>query len=168
MKQYFVSAIMFGVFVVTSVQAQVLSKPTGPVILTVTGNITNTNTDQKTAEFDRGMLMNLEVIDQKTMTPWSEGVDLYRGPLLRSVMSAVGAKTDELSVTALNDYSAKVPKKDGDDYDIILAMDMNGKAMSVRDKGPLFLLYPFSSTPSLNNEVIHNRSVWQIKSINVE
>lgn len=168
MKQYFVAGIMFGVFAVTSVQAQVLSKPTGPVILIVTGNITNTNTDQKTAEFDRGMLMNLEVIEQKTMTPWSEGVDLYRGPLLRSVMSAVGAKTDELSVTALNDYSAKVPMKDGDDYDVILAMDMNGKAMRVRDKGPLFILYPFSSTPSLNNEVIHNRSVWQIKSINVE
>ena len=41
-------------------------------------------------------------------------------------------------------------------------MDMNGKAMSIRDKGPIFLLYPFSDDPSLNNEVIQNRSVWQI------
>ena len=169
MKQSFVAGIMLlGVFAFTGLHAQTLSKPTGPVILTITGNIENTNTDGKTAEFDRNMLMNLEVVNQKTMTPWSEGVDVYRGPLLRSVMSAVGAKTDELSVTALNDYSAKVPKKDAEDYDVILAMDMNGKAMSVRDKGPLFLLYPFSSNPSLNNEVIHNRSVWQIKSINVE
>ncbi|MBU1294634.1 MAG: hypothetical protein KJ609_21110 [Gammaproteobacteria bacterium] len=169
MKQYVLAGMMvIGVFAVTTVQAQVLSKPTGPVILTVTGNITNTNTDQNTAEFDRGMLMNLDVIEQKTVTPWSEGVDLYRGPLLRSVMSAVGAQTATLSMTALNDYSAIVPKKDGDDYNVILAMDMNGKVMSVRDKGPIFLLYPFSDNPNLNNEVIHNRSVWQIKSINVE
>lgn len=169
MKPYFVAGIMlFWVFAFTNLQAHTLPKPTGTVILTITGNITNTNTDGKKAEFDRDMLMNLEVIDQRTMTPWSEGVDLYRGPLLRSVMSAVGAQTDTLSMTALNDYSAVVPKKDGEDYDVILAMDMNGKAMSVRDKGPIFLLYPFSEDPSLNNEVIQNRSVWQIKSIDVE
>jgi len=161
-------AVFCGALAITNVQAQTLSKPTGPVILTVTGNISHTNTTSKTAEFDRDMLMGLEVIDQKTMTPWSEGVDLYRGPLLRSVMAAVGAQTGELSVTALNDYSAKVPKKDGEDYDVILAMDMNGKPMSVRDKGPIFMLYPFTDHPDLNNEVIHNRSVWQVKSINVE
>ena len=169
MKQYFVAGIIYlGVFAFTNLQAQTLSKPTGTVILTITGNITNTNTDGKTAEFDREMLLNLEVINQNTVTPWSEGVDLYRGPLLRSVMAAVGAQTGTLSMTALNDYSAVVPKKDGDDYDVILAMDMNGQAMSVRDKGPIFLLYPFSDDPSLNNEVIQNRSVWQIKSIDVE
>ena len=169
MKQYFVTGIMvLGMITFTGLHAQALSKPTGQVILTVTGNIKNTNADGKTAEFDREMLMNLDVINLQTATPWSEGVDLYRGPLLRSVMAAVGAQTSTLSVTALNDYSAVVPAKDGDDYDVILAMDMNGQPMSVRNKGPIFLLYPFSNNPSLNNEVIHNRSVWQIKSINVE
>ena len=93
MKPYFVAGIIFfGMFAFTNLQAQALPKPTGTVILTITGNITNTNTDGNKAEFDRDMLMNLEVIDQKTMTPWTEGVDLYRGPLLRSVMSAVGAQ----------------------------------------------------------------------------
>ena len=169
MKSSFLAGIVFsGMLAITNTQAETLSSPTGPVILTVTGNITNTNKNGSAAEFDRAMLMNLEILDIKTMTPWSEGVDLYRGPLLRSVMAAVGAKSGELSVTALNDYSAKVPKKDGEDYDVILALDLNGKPMSVRDKGPLFLLYPFSDLPSLNNEVIHNRSVWQIKSIKVE
>ena len=167
-SSYLAGIVLSGMLVVSSAYAQTLPSPTGPVLLTVTGNITNTNKNGNAAEFDRAMLMKLEVLDKKTMTPWSEGVDLYRGPLLRSVMAAVGAKSGELSVTALNDYSAKVPKKDGEDYDVILALDLNGKPMSVRDKGPLFLLYPFSDLPSLNNEVIHNRSVWQIKSINVE
>ncbi|RBP80616.1 hypothetical protein EBI01_15100 [Marinomonas rhizomae] len=169
MKSYIVAGIIFlGGFALNDSYAQTLPKPTGTVILTISGNITNTNTDEQTAEFDRDMLMSLEVIDQQTMTPWSEGVDIYRGPLLRSVMATVGAKTGELSVTALNDYSAEVPKQDGEDYDVILAMDMNGKPMRIRERGPIFLLYPFSDLPSLNNEVIHNRSVWQIKSINIE
>ncbi|WOD07208.1 hypothetical protein [Marinomonas sp. GJ51-6] len=83
-------------------------------------------------------------------------------------MDVVGAKSETLSVKALNDYSALVPVQDGYEHDVILAMDMNGKAMRVRDKEPLFILYPFDQDASLNNEVIYNRSVWQIKSINVE
>ncbi|TYL48040.1 molybdopterin-dependent oxidoreductase [Marinomonas sp. IMCC 4694] len=160
--------IVLGMFAFTSVQAQTLPTPKGKVILTVMGSIKNTNTAEKTAQFDRDMLMDLEVVQVTTNTPWSEGVDVYRGPLLRSLLAAVGASEGTLSVTALNDYSASVPSEDGSKYNLILAMDMNGEPMTVRKKGPLFLLYPFDEDPSLNNEVIHNRSVWQIKSITVE
>ena len=160
--------ISVGLMVVSSLQAKELSVPTGRVILTVTGAISNTNTANKTAEFDRQMLMDLDVITQQTGTPWTEGVDSYKGPLLRSLLTVVGAKSDTLFVQALNDYRALVPVQDSYDYDLILAMEMNGEPMGIRDKGPLFLLYPFKESPELNNEVIHNRSVWQIKAINVE
>ncbi len=149
-------------------QAAQLPSPTGRVILTVSGNITNTNTANNTAEFDRQMLQGLDLATLDTTTPWTEGINSYKGPLLKSILDYVGAKSSSLSVTALNDYSASVPVKDAYDYDTILAMSVNGKTMGVREKGPLFLLYPFSQNPSLNNEVIHNRSVWQIKAIKVE
>ena len=169
MKSYsVVILISFGLTVFSSLQAKELSVPTGRVILTVTGAISNTNTANKTAEFDRQMLMDLDVITQQTETPWTEGIDTYKGPLLRSLLAVVGAKSDTLFVQALNDYSALVPVQDSYDYNLILAMEMNGKPMGVRNKGPLFLLYPFKEYPELNNEVIHNRSVWQIKAINVE
>ena len=83
MKKYLVMALM--ALASIDLYAHTLTKPTGPVILTVTGNINITNTERKTAEFDREMLMNLGVVEQKTMTPWSEGVDSYKGPLLRSL-----------------------------------------------------------------------------------
>ncbi len=148
--------------------AATLPKPTGKVILTVSGEIAHTNTDKNTAEFDRDMLLSLGVFDMETVTPWTEGSDLYQGPMLSSILQAVGAMGETLKVSALNDYSAKMPLSDATDYDVMLAMDMNGEAMSIRDKGPLFIIYPFSDMPELNNEVIHNRSVWQIKSILVE
>ncbi|MGO2354556.1 MAG: hypothetical protein ACTH58_07450 [Marinomonas foliarum] len=170
MKQYFVLGLISvaTALPLSNIQAHELPKPSGKVILTVSGSIKNTNTEDSTAEFDREMLMSLDVIELKTDTPWSEGVDSYRGPLLRSLMAAVGAQDAALSVTALNDFSSVVPSQDGEEYNVILAMDLNGVPMSVRNKGPLFLLYPFSDYPSLNNEVIHNRSVWQIKSIRIE
>lgn len=167
MKQLLRSiGVVLGLCCVSVVLA--LPAPTGKVILTVTGNILNTNTAEGSAEFDREMLVDLGMVDRQTKTPWSEGVNLYQGPYLKSLMEAVGSQSETLSVKALNDYSALVPVQDGDEHDVILAMDMNGKAMRVRDKGPLFILYPFDQDASLNNEVIYNRSVWQIKSINVE
>lgn len=146
--------------------AMALEDPKGPVILTISGNISETN-GESVARFDRDMLMALGVETLETGTPWTEGVDIYAGPQLSTVLEAVGAQGQNLSVTALNDYSANLPVQDAYDHHVMLAMDLNGQAMSIRDKGPIFVLYPFAHDPSLNNEVIHNRSVWQVKSITV-
>lgn len=147
--------------------ALALEAPKGRVILTVSGNITETNSDQG-ALFDREMLLELGVDSMDTGTPWTEGVNTFSGPRLAALLDTVGAKGESLSVTALNDYSANLPVQDAYDHNIMLAMDVNGKKMSVRDKGPIFVLYPFADDPSLNNEVIHNRSVWQVKAITVK
>ncbi|WP_067219941.1 molybdopterin-dependent oxidoreductase [Marinomonas gallaica] len=147
--------------------ALALEAPKGRVILTVSGNITETNSDQG-ALFDREMLLELGVDSMDTGTPWTEGVNTFSGPRLAALLDTVGAKGESLSVTALNNYSANLPVQDAYDHNIMLAMDVNGKKMSVRDKGPIFVLYPFADDPSLNNEVIHNRSVWQVKAITVK
>ncbi len=160
-------ALIMLVLTSANVMAANLAKPSGKVILTVSGKISHTNVGD-TAQFDRAMLRALGVSDLQTETPWSEGSDLYQGPLLSTLLNAIGIQGSSLKVTALNDYSAIVPSEDADKYNVLLAMDINGKPMSVRDKGPLFILYPFSDQPELNNEVIHNRSVWQIKSIVVQ
>lgn len=144
-----------------------LDAPEGRVILTVSGNITETN-GSGVARFDRDMLLALGSETWATETPWTEGVNEFTGPKLAALLDAVGAESGTLKVTALNDYSAHVPTQDAYDHGVMLAMDMNGERMSVRDKGPIFVLYPFMKNSELNNEVIHNRSVWQVKLITVE
>ncbi|WP_181705127.1 molybdopterin-dependent oxidoreductase [Chthonobacter rhizosphaerae] len=146
--------------------ASALERPTGPVILTVKGAITNTNSEAG-AEFDLAMLTALASRVTEVETPWTEGKTRFEGPLGRAVLEAVGATGAMLKVTALNDYSADVPAADLVDHDVILATSMNGKPMSVRDKGPLFLIYPFDADPSLYTEQYFNRSVWQIATIEV-
>ena len=39
--------------------------------------------------------------------------------------------------------------------------------MSLRDKGPLWIVYPFDSNPSYSTEVTYARSIWQLDRIEV-
>ncbi|MCZ8177450.1 MAG: molybdopterin-dependent oxidoreductase [Rhizobium sp.] len=142
-----------------------LEAPTGPVVLTVKGNISNTNAGD-TAQFDLAMLEKLKGRKGEMETPWTTGKVTFEGPLLREILAAVGATGTSLKVRALNDYAADVPAEDAK-LDTILATKLDGKPMSIRDKGPLMLVYPFDLDAGLYNEKYFSRSVWQIKEIEV-
>lgn len=146
--------------------ALALDKPTGDVILTITGNVTEANAGD-TAQFDAAMLDKLASRTGQMETPWTTGKVTFSGPLLRAILEEAGAKGTTLTVKALNDYASEVPMEDATALDTILATKMDGKPMSVRDKGPLFLIYPFDLDPALYNEKYFARSVWQIKEIEV-
>lgn len=149
-----------------SAQEGVLPKPTGAVILTLKGGIQFTNNGDK-AEFDLAMLEKLKGRVAPVKTPWADKETTYEGPLMSAILDAVGAKGTTLMVKAINDYVAEVPVEDMTRYPVILATKRDGKKMTVREKGPLFIIYPFDLDPSLQNEKIYNRSVWQVKEIAV-
>ena len=151
---------------ITTALSAPLDRPSGETILTITGDIANTNGDG-VAEFDFAMLDALEGRAAEMDTPWTEGKTAFDGPLFKAVLDAAGARGKTLIVKALNDYSAEVPMEDARNYPTILAIRMNGAEMSVRDKGPLFMIYPFDKHPELYNEKYFSRSVWQIKEIEV-
>lgn len=143
-----------------------LDRPAGDVVLTISGHVANANVGG-TAQFDMQMLKKLASRTARLETPWTAGKVTFSGPLLRAILEAAGAEGERLTVKALNDYSADVPMEDAEKLDTILATTMDGKPMSVRDKGPLFLIYPFDKNPKLYNEKYFSRSVWQIKEIEV-
>ena len=150
----------------TTIPAAALEKPTGDVILVVTGNVSEKNSDEG-ASFDLAMLDALESRTGTMETPWTTGKTTFSGPFLRAVLEAAGADGKTLRVKALNDYYAEVPIEDAKALDTILATRKDGEIMSVRDKGPLFLIYPFDKDQSLYNEKYFSRSVWQIGEIEV-
>ena len=163
--QHVLAAAMLAVCASTSAFA--LDKPTGDVILTITGHVANANVDG-TAQFDADMLAQLASRSGEMETPWTTGKVTFSGPLLRAVLEEAGATGDKLVVKAINDYSAEVPMEDAQKLDTILATSMDGKSMSIRDKGPLFLIYPFDQNPDLYTEKYFSRSVWQIKEVEVQ
>ena len=143
-----------------------LTTPKGEVILTVSGRIATTNRDA-TAVFDRDMLEALPGRTTETETPWTKGRARFRGPLGSALLDAVGAEGTTLHIVALNDYAVDVPVEDFRKWPVILATRKDDQPMSVRDKGPLFVIYPFDLDRGLYNEKYFSRSAWQVKSIEV-
>ena len=143
-----------------------IDAPKGKVILTVTGNIQNKN-DESGAKFDLSMLEKIPGRQASMETPWTDGETVFDGPLLRSILEHVGASGKTMNIIAINDYAAEIPMEDAEKLDTMLALKMNGSLLSVRDKGPLFLIYPFDKNPELYNEKYFSRSVWQIKKIEI-
>tara|TARA_R110001599_G_scaffold296915_2_gene501159 strand:- start:688 stop:1203 length:516 start_codon:yes stop_codon:yes gene_type:complete len=150
-----------------SSQAIALEVPEGPVILVVSGKVGQTNVGNE-AHFDKAMLESLRQHETITRTPWHDGVMRFSGPLVRTILEAVDAEGEDIRVVALNEYAATVPISDFENYDVILAMQANGKALRIRDQGPLFVIYPFDQHPELLDEEIFSRSVWQVARIDVE
>lgn len=147
--------------------AQGLPKPLGPVVLKISGNITQTNA-AGLAEFDAAMLDALPVSQIVTATPWQQGVVTFSGPSLKALLNAVGAQGKMLRAMGLDDYAVQIPLDDVAQFNPVLSRRMNGVVLKVRDRGPLFLIYPFDDVPALKAELYYTRSIWHLTRIVVE
>ena len=148
-------------------QAADLSQPNGNVILTVSGNISETN-NGSVAEFDRAMLQDLAQHHVTMETPWTEGEVSFSGFHVRDLLEMVGAEGREAVATALNDYSAAIPMDDLVDRDVMIAMTMNGQPMRIRDKGPLWVIYPVDPRTGELSVIDRDRMVWQLRSLTIQ
>ena len=144
-----------------------LPQPKGEVILTVTGRIENRNSPEG-ARFDRAMLEALGTEKLRTSSPWTDGVVEFEGVPARAVMRAVGAAGERVVASALNDYEIDIPLQDFEDYPVLFALKMNGQDLTVRDRGPIWIVYPRDDHAELRNERVNARWVWQLSGLTVE
>lgn len=143
-----------------------LSKPAGMVVLTVKGKGVKVN-DAGAAQFDMAMLEGMPQRSTTTKTPWYEGPKKFTGPLLRDVLAAAGAKGTTLRAVALNDYKVDIPFDDAQKFDVVMARLLDDKPMPVREKGPLFIIYPFDEKPELRVPQYFSRCAWQLRTLEV-
>lgn len=143
---------------------EALPMPEGEPLLTVTGEISVTNQDEA-AVFDRAMLESMETVTFTTSTIWTEGPQTFTGVPLSDLMEAVGATGSSMKATAINDYAVDIPREDWVQDGPILAYLNDGEEMPVRDKGPLWVVYPYDLNASYQSEVIYSRSIWQLDRI---
>ena len=76
-----------------------------------------------------------------------------------------GPDAETVDAVALNDYRAEIPATDFAAYGPILATRVDGTPLRVRDKGPLWVVYPWSANPQIDNIEFHSRSIWQVKTL---
>ncbi len=167
-RGWLASSFLALVLMWTVAPAHALEAPGGAVILTVDGKITVTNASDGTATFDRAMIEALGVTEIVTETPWTDGPIRFEGARVSDLLTAVGAQGTSVHAIAINDYGVDIPISDFQNYDVIIAYRANGKTMRIRDKGPLWVIYPWDDMPKLRDEVHHGRSIWQLKHLTVK
>ena len=159
--------LAFGALFVVGAAAAQSPQPAGKPILTVTGKITAEAADGAVS-FDREALEALGMVVIETNTPWYKGPVKFEGVPLEKLMTRVGATGERVVVVALNDYSSEIPIEDFAKYHAILALKRDGEYMPVRDKGPLFIVYPYDQNPELRSQKFYSRSVWQVARLVVK
>ena len=144
-----------------------LSNPEAKPILEIAGTISATNRDGA-AVFDRAMLESLGMETITTTTPCHKGAVTFEGVPMAKIMQLVEAKGQTVEARALNDYVTQIPMEDFAKFGVILALKRDGEYMPVRDKGPLFIVYPYDSKPELKSQTYYGRSAWQLAKLIIE
>ena len=150
-----------------SVAAETLPPPAATPILVVDGHIATGN-GAGIAAFDLALLKSLPVITFKTTTPWSEGENEFKGVRIRDLLDRLGAQGTSVIATAVDDYQIAIPMDDLRANDVIVAYAMNGQPLPADNKGPLWIVYPFSDQPALQNDLYYARCVWQLNRLTVQ
>ena len=143
-----------------------LPKPEDKVILRVSGKIGAFNAGDS-AVFDRAMLESFGSSSFTTWTPWYNDPVTFSGLPMAKLMHVLRATGTSVLAIALNDYETRIPVSDFAQFNVLLAIKRNGQYMPVSDKGPLFIVYPYDSSPELKTQKYYSRSAWQLASIEV-
>ncbi|WP_043540224.1 hypothetical protein [Salinarimonas rosea] len=117
--------------------------------------------------FDLAALDALDPIAIETTTPWTEGVGRFEGARLGALaaLEPDAGEIAEARLTALNDYTIEVPAQDWSTWDPVLATRLDGTRMRVRDRGPIWLVYPLDADPALRTQRYHARMIWQVREV---
>ena len=112
-------------------------------------------------------LDELAQISFATSTIWTDEVATFSGVSLKELLEKLNISGPAIELIALNEYSITIPTGELDTPLPIIATRMNGQQMSIRDKGPFWLVYDYDSDAKFQNETIYSRSIWQLNRIKV-
>lgn len=139
------------------------------VFLTISGKIgKTTNVANNTYEMSEREFLALPTSAVTTSTQWTPKSD-FAGPLLSKVLDEADAKGKKLRLVALDDFSVEVDADYLENYGTILATTKDGVRLTIRDFGPIFVMYPRDSfREELDTPAAAAYLVWQLCGIEVE
>ena len=131
--------------------------------------VTSPDGNKVKVELTREALAAMPQTTVVTKNDYVEAETTFTGPRVRDLFEEGSIKPDsELVLTALNDFAVTIPASDVLNYDVILATTMDGKEMSVREKGPVWVIYPMSDHKELREARYNDRLIWQLSSVELK
>lgn len=143
--------------------------PSGPVVLTMDGKISQTNVGQ-TLQFDMATLESIGVVQYKVDDPFAKKTILYSGVLMSQLLKVAGAAPDATTLTmkALDDYSTDMKIADANKWPVLLATQADGAYMPVDKSGPLISVFPFNDYPEIDHLTYDAQWLWSMAAITVK
>lgn len=138
------------------------------------GDLKITDQTGKSVTLTEDTLLKLAAHSIKTQTVWTEGTHLFEGVYLADLLKQAGVDVEQfksdtvLRASALNDYEVDIPAGDAMKYKILVAVYMDGKRLTVQDKGPYWLVYPRDDYSEIQDSRVDQRWVWQLNEIMVK
>ncbi len=117
--------------------------------------------------FTDEQLMALPQTQFETETIWTEGVVEFSGPTLKALIEYADIAPGDVELYAINDYNIVLPYEKIEDGAPVIANRINGAPFSVREKGPLWVVFPYDDLARYSNEEYFALSVWQLNRLNV-
>lgn len=114
---------------------------------------------------DINALQDLPATSFQTSTIWTVDLQSFRGVRLADLLDRLEITDGIAILTAANDYQISIDIDDIEPDGALIAYERNGAPMTLRDKGPLWLVYPYDDDPKFRTEVIYANSIWQLDRI---
>jgi hypothetical protein len=158
----------FACSILLSLSAVTAQAGSDPEVL-LQARIAAPDSEPRSVAYARADLEALPQVQFTTATPWTTGAETFSGPSLHSVLADAGvtARSGTMILRASNDYFIEVPLEAMEPDVPIVATRRDGQPFSLREKGPLWILYPFDADETYRTDLALSRSVWQLVEIDV-
>jgi len=113
-------------------------------------------------------LTDLDALPQQqftTSTIWTTEPTAFSGPALADVMASSGLSAEALTLRAVNNYSITMNSSTLEENAPVVATRINGKTFSVRERGPLWVVFPYDADSRYRSEHTFAASIWQLTDI---
>ncbi len=155
----------------------------GPVILTVSGNVSNpsrgaVNEDDKffvyneisfenAAQFDHSSLQGIGMVTVNADFPMGGKVHAFEGPLLAGLLETAGATGTTVTIRALDGYAVDLDYAEAVANGAVVALKRDGVPFALGDYGPTHLVFPRADRADLA-EMNDDNWIYSIYHIHVE
>jgi hypothetical protein len=142
--------------------------PSGDPILTISGDISHTNSGD-TLVFDMETLEKLGLVKYAVNDPWLNSNISYTGVLMSKLLEVVGAADSATTVhfTALDDYQVDITIADIQKWPILLATRSNDALMALDAGGPTRVAFPYDQYDDIDPLTYKDSWIWNISEIEI-
>lgn len=123
--------------------------------------------DGSSVAFDRPKLDALPQHEFTTSTIWTAGQREYSGPSLHDILATAGVSGGTIHLVAENGYEVSMAWEEIEKTVPIVASKIDGAPFSLREKGPLWVVFPYDQDSRYRTEAIYALSIWQLTEVHV-